>query len=67
MLIHSDTSNVSAVCKPLVSPNRVLPDLLDLPDPPDLPAVDSTSSASPFRRRHLIPSVAATTVLTTPA
>lgn len=41
----------------------VLLDLLDLLDPLDLPAVDSTSSASPSRRRLPIPSVAVTTVL----
>lgn len=43
--------------------------LLDLPDqldPLDLPALDSTSSASLFRRRHPIPTVVATTALTTP-
>lgn len=45
---------------------RVLLDLLDPLDPLDLLAVDSTSSASLFRRRHPIPTVAATTALTTP-
>jgi len=44
----------------------VLLDLLDLPVLPDLPEVDLTSSASLFRRRHPIPSVVATTALTTP-
>ena len=48
------------------SPNRVLLDLPDLLDPLDLPVVDSTSSASLFRRRLPIPSVLATTALTTP-
>lgn len=41
----------------------VLPDLLDLLDPQDLPALHTTSSASPSRRRLPIPSVAVTTVL----
>ena len=47
-------------------PNRVLPDLQDLPDPLALPVADSTSSASHLRRRHPIPSVEADTALTTP-
>ncbi len=54
---------MSAVCKHLLSTIRVLLDLLDLLDPLDLPEADSTSSASPFRRRPLIPSVVATTAL----
>jgi len=37
----------------------VLPDLLDPLVPLDLPEADSTSSASPSRRRLPIPSVAA--------
>lgn len=57
---------MSPFYKRLVSPNRVLPELPDLLDPQDLPVVDSTSSASLFRRRHPIPSVVATTALTTP-
>lgn len=45
--------------------SRVPLDLPDLLDPLDLPVVDLTSSASLFRRRPPIPSVAATTALTT--
>lgn len=44
----------------------VLQDLPDPLDPPDLPAVDSTSSASPCRRRLPIPTVVADTALMTP-
>lgn len=45
----------------------VLPDLLDPLDLLELPEVDSTSSASHFRRRPPIPSVAAmATALMTP-
>lgn len=58
---------MSAVYEHMVSPNRVLLDLPDLLDPLDLLAVDSTSSASLFRRRHPIPTVVAdTTALMTP-
>lgn len=42
----------------------VLLDLLDLLDPLELLVVDSTLSASLFRRRPLIPSVVATALMT---
>lgn len=48
----------------LVSSYRALQDLPEPLDPPDLPAVDSTSSASLFRRRDPIPSAAATAATT---
>lgn len=60
-----DTLNVRTIGKLLLC-SRVP---LDLPDPLDLlelPVVDSTSSASLFRRRLPIPSVEATTALTIP-
>jgi len=44
----------------------VLLDLLVLPVPLDLPEVDLNSSSNLFRRRPPIPSVVATTALTTP-
>lgn len=47
-------------------PNRVLLDLLDLLDHLELLVVDLTLSASPSKRRPLIPSVVATTALMTP-
>lgn len=62
---QSDTLNVRTIGKLLLC-SRVP---LDFPDPLDplvLPVVDSTSSASLFRRRLPIPSVEAATALTTP-
>lgn len=50
----------------LVSSYRVLQDLPEPLDHPDLPAVEATSTAILVRRRDPIPSAAATTALMTP-
>lgn len=52
--------------KTLISCIRVLLDLLDLPVLLEHPVVDLTLSASHSRRRLPIPTVEATTALTTP-
>lgn len=60
-----DTLNVRTIRKVLLC-SRVPLDFPDPLDPLELPVVDSTLSASLFRRRLPIPSVEATTALTTP-
>lgn len=51
-------SQTFAKCKLLLSPNRDLLDLLVPLDPLDLPVAAWTSSASLFRRKPQIPTVA---------
>lgn len=67
LLSQSTFTNASSTFfKWLMSPKRVLLDLLDLQDHLELLVVDLTLSASLSKRRPLIPSVVATTALTTP-